>query len=150
VKYLGIDPGKSGGVALVGEDGLVEMFAVTPMIGKDYDVREMANILWRQDAGNTLVVLEKVHSMPGQGVASMFTFGEGYGLWQGMLAAIGLPFEKVSPRRWQKLVPKPTGVKGKEWKNALMAWAMQRWPDIPKHSGVCDAALMAEAMRRGL
>lgn len=47
-------------------------------------------------------VLEKVHSMPGQGVSSSFKFGVNYGNLQGLILALGIPFEEISPAKWTK------------------------------------------------
>ena len=48
--------------------------------------------------------LEKVHAMPGQGVTSMFTFGQNYGFLRGLLIARGIPFEEVQPNPWQDFI----------------------------------------------
>lgn len=46
--------------------------------------------------------LEKVHAMPGQGVTSMFTFGENFGFWKGFLAAHKVPYVLTTPQVWMK------------------------------------------------
>ena len=46
--------------------------------------------------------LEKVGAMPGQGVTSTFTFGEGFGFIQGVLMALGISFQLVPPQKWKK------------------------------------------------
>ena len=51
---------------------------------------------------NCNVFIEKVHSMPGQGVASMFNFGKGYGIWIGILAALKISKTLVTPQEWKK------------------------------------------------
>ena len=47
-------------------------------------------------------MIEAVHSMPKQGVASSFSFGRGLGIWEGILSAYSIPYVKVSPQRWKK------------------------------------------------
>ncbi len=47
------------------------------------------------------VVIEHVAARPGQGVASMFNFGFGYGVWIGMLTVLGLPTYRIAPRTWK-------------------------------------------------
>jgi len=101
----------------------------------------------RQDV---LAVLENVHSMPKQGVASSFCFGEGKGMWEGILAAFEIPTEMVSPQRWKKEM---MADQGKD-KSAARFKAMSLWPNLAdklklvKHDGRAEALLMAEYGRR--
>lgn len=97
-----------------------------------------------------LVFIERVHSMPKQGVASSFNFGMGYGLWQGIVAGLGWPMELVTPQQWMKVMM--TGqLKGKD---AGRGRAMELWPEAVeqfkrvKDNGRADAALLAEFGRR--
>lgn len=111
--YVGIDPGKEGALVRLAVEypGQAE-FLDTPIVRAAgskagvYDEVEMARglrQLSRVSAGfHVLVVIEKVHAMPGQGVTSMFTFGMGYGIWLGIIAALGLPHVRVDPRTWRK------------------------------------------------
>ena len=96
--YIGIDPGKNGGYALIcdnepdvhpwDDDGFV-----TWMVG----VRAVAK------ANNQRVVaaVEKVGAMPGQGVSSTFSFGQSYGFILGVLQALEIPYQTVPPRKWK-------------------------------------------------
>ena len=94
------------------------------------------------------VAIERVHSMPKQGVASSFKFGMGFGIWLGILAALRLPHELVTPQAWKKLMlagmPKE--------KDASRQRAMQLFPDVDlslkRHHGRADALLIAEWLRR--
>ena len=121
--FLGIDPGLTGAVALIQPDNSVR-FWDTPFVevevkGKKtkagnakvrslYDRAAMAAIVSAAslvgEGGLQSVVLEKVHSMPKQGVASSFQFGMGYGIWLGILAAKMIPHDLVDPRRWTGLL----------------------------------------------
>lgn len=93
------------------------------------------------------VVIEQVHAMPKQGVTSMFTFGEGYGKLLGVIECLGLPYIKVSPQTWKKVVLAGT----KKDKNAAIRYARGFYPDIeliPKgcrtaHNGIADAVCLA-------
>lgn len=109
--YTGIDPGQDGAVGSVFPDGVVEIVDVPLFVAKgkkSYDVGGMVTILRRladlarhsTGAGLT-VAIEKVHSMPKQGVASSFTFGKGYGIWLGILSALEIRHVLVTPQRWQ-------------------------------------------------
>ena len=101
----------------------------------------------RQDV---VVVLENVHSMPSQGVASSFSFGEGKGMWEGILGAFDIPFDLVSPQRWKKAI---MADQGKE-KSAARFKAAQLFPSLTsqlsrvKDDGRAEAILMAEYGRR--
>lgn len=113
--YIGIDPGLTGAVARV--TGEEVAFTDTPVIksGKgrtlygEIAMVEALRGMLRDGAGQTLpghplVVLELVHAMPKQGVSSSFSFGMGYGIWIGIIAALGLSHVRVDPRTWKKVV----------------------------------------------
>lgn len=55
------------------------------------------------------VVIEQVNAMPGQGVTSMFRFGETFGALQGITAGLGLPLHLIRPQEWQPAVRQPKG-----------------------------------------
>ncbi len=141
--FLGIDPGQSGGWAMLGEDGTPEiegygLFAEEPFIRSNYDPY-FKNIV--------LACLEKVHAMPGQGVSSMFKFGTNFGWWQGVMDALEIPYELITPQRWMKTVL-DSGDRKPEHR---MEFARRRWPDVSlkrkKDSGVVDALCLAEYAR---
>ncbi len=108
------------------------------------------SVLLGPTKGRTLVVLESVHAMPKQGVSSSFSFGQGLGMWQGIIAALGLPLEMPSPQRWKKAI---MADQGKE-KSAARYKAMQLFPSVAtqfarvKDDGRAEALLMAEYGRR--
>lgn len=72
----------------------------------------------------TVAYVEQVGSMPGQGVASMFSFGHAAGVIQGVLGAFRLPVKMVTPQAWKKRA----GLVGKN-KDASRTLAIQIWPD---------------------
>ena len=96
--WVGIDPGLSGAVALIPADG-------APIV-IDYpgDATLTSDALrsWLIDYDIALVAVESVHSMPGQGVRSVFTFGRSFGEWLGILAALGVSHTLVTPQEWQR------------------------------------------------
>lgn len=106
--YVGIDPGKDGAVSVITSAGEVFIHDTpTVDVGKGskraYDERAMADLVYRivDQHGPCVFALELVHSMPGQGVSSMFAMGEGFGLWKGVLAALRVPWTLVTPQRWK-------------------------------------------------
>jgi crossover junction endodeoxyribonuclease RuvC len=156
---IGIDPGLSGAVALVDEGKLrwVEDMPVVPTRykNKSRNVLNMGSLngLFRAAAiinGADCVSLEQISAMPGQGVTSMFRFGEVYGAIQALTAASYLPLHMVTPQKWKKHfgLNKAKGVS--------RAKASQLWPDkadlfkLVKHDGRAEAALIAEYLRQTL
>jgi len=95
--------------------------------------------------------IEKVHSMPQQGVASTFTFGTHYGFIRGILVALSIPFEEVTPQTWQGglEIPKKTKEEAKPaFKARLLAHAQRLFPKSNFSLKTADAALIAEYGRR--
>ncbi len=129
---LGIDPGKSGGIAWVSPDNAL----IYKMPETERDVWE----LLRSFAPNTRkAYLEKVHSMPNQGVSSTFKFGTSYGMLWGFLVALEVPFEFVTPQKWQKAM----GCLSKGDKNVTKRRAQELYPNERLTHATADAALIA-------
>jgi crossover junction endodeoxyribonuclease RuvC len=159
--YIGIDPGKSGAVALIeyqhGRKISVDA-TDTPILpaakGKKsiYDPAGMVRLLKRWSGPDTHVFIEQVHSMPGQGVSSTFDFGKGFGMWLGILAALQIPHTIMTPQRWKKAMLADMT----QDKNASRARAAQLFPEAAelfakvKDDGRAEALLMAEYGRRQL
>lgn len=137
--WIGIDPGKSGAIALITRDGQL----VTDWPGDAAGAAELL-LTWRLEYNVELVALERVGSMPGQGVKSMFSFGENFGTWQGILAALGIPYVMPRPQEWQKgLVIAGDG----DAKARSLAVARRLFPDAEldrkKDHGRADSLLLA-------
>jgi crossover junction endodeoxyribonuclease RuvC len=88
--------------------------------------------------------LEKVHSMPGQGVVSSFKFGMGYGGLRMALLAANIPFRDVQPQAWQRSLGCLTGGD----KNISKSMAQQLFPGMKITHAIADALLIAEWLRR--
>lgn len=104
-------------------------------------------------AKNCRCCLERAGAMPGQGVTSMFKFGENFGFIQGLLAAYSIPYELVTPQKWKKEF-QITGDK-----NSSISVCKRLFPDVSlrrtdrckkDHDGMAEALLMAEYARRKL
>lgn len=140
--YIGIDPGKSGGIAALYPDGQVHLTAKLSETEKD-----IAEVLKNFDSSFThwpSALLERVHAMPKQGVSSSFTFGRCYGFLRGLLIALEIPFDEVTPQAWQKSLRCMT--KGN--KNVSKQKAQQLFPKIKVTHAIADALLIAEYLRR--
>ena len=135
--YIGIDPGKNGGIGAIYSNG--ESYAVKcPETVQDM-VEELSDI---KNVHKAKLAIEKAHAFPGQGVTSMFTFGKGYGQWLGIIAAMGISYVEISPFKWQKHYgnfPKDK----KDRKNLLKHYAQQRFPDLKPTLVTADAILIA-------
>ena len=136
MRLLGIDPGKSGGIALVSE-GWAQAW---PMPDTERDVWD----IFEECDPVDLAYIEKVASSPQMGVTSAFTFGRSYGFLRGMLVGWRIPFEEVSPQKWQKAM----GCLTKGDKNVSKRKAQQLFPTLKITHATADALLIAEYCRR--
>jgi Holliday junction resolvasome RuvABC endonuclease subunit len=137
--FLGVDPGASGAFAVVTANGQCEGWIKSKETEHDVAtwLRERA---MRIRAG----LLEQVHSMPKQGVASSFKFGMSYGFCRGILVASGVAFETITPLKWQQAMRCCTGGD----KNVSKAAAQRLWPTEKITHANADALLIAELCRR--
>lgn len=96
--YIGLDPGKKGAMAIMGYSnttGERYMMKIIP-----FDPQEYIKTL-KQFNGAT-VCIEQVHSLPREGVKSVWSFGQTYGWLLGVLDAVGLSYQTVPPNLWKK------------------------------------------------
>lgn len=138
---LGIDPGASGAIGMLRyENGTLEGIGAMKL---DVTERDISDYFAYQDRP-LFAFIERVHSMPKQGVASSFKFGVSYGFLRGCLIAHEIPFEEVTPQKWQKFM----GCLSRGDKNVTKAKAQQLFPEIKITHAVADALLIAEYGRR--
>lgn len=137
---LGIDPGASGAISAVDGDGrFIESCRL--------DATESDIARWLRGIGTgSFAFIERVHSMPKQGVSSSFKFGQSYGFLRGLLAAREIPFEEVTPQKWQKEM----GCLSKGNKNVTKQRAGQLFPGMKWTHATADSVLIAEYGRRTL
>ena len=95
-------------------------------------------------AAPLFATIEAVHAFPKQGVSSTFKFGVNYGLLRGLMIAGAIPFEEVSPLKWQREM----ACLSKGDKNITKARAQQLFPGIKITHATADALLIAEYARR--
>lgn len=158
---IGIDPGVTGAISFFSNNG--ELLSVrdlpTMALGKKKQINAagLSDFLdytrnefnfkndWCDDKNclSQVAYLEKVNAMPGQGVSSMFNFGMGYGVIQGVLAAKNIPLHLVTPQKWKK----HHGLIGKD-KECARTLAIQKFPTaelhLTKHIGRADAILIGQ------
>ena len=130
--YLcGIDPGLTGALAVLADNGALVALHDTPVLTlrtsrgtrQEYDVPGLVALLAPYAGPQAHVVLEESQAMPGQGVRSMFTIGYGFGVWLGLLAVLQMSYTRVRPADWKR----PMGLLGKD-KEASRLRAMQLFP----------------------
>lgn len=92
--YIGIDPGQKGGIAVILEEGEIEVYP--------YSDETLHSVCHAHAFDDTRCCLEQVHSMPKQGVASTFKFGMSYGYIKGALEAWRIGYQEIPPQRWKK------------------------------------------------
>ena len=108
MRIIGIDPGLSGGIAVLDDLKIFDMFDMPIMSeGKknknQLNSAQLVNIIKKHIVlGKTFVIVEQVSAMPGQGVTSMFNFGQTFGSIKGICAALNLPIFYVRPSKWKK------------------------------------------------
>ncbi|HHG1728926.1 TPA: crossover junction endodeoxyribonuclease RuvC [Enterobacter cloacae] len=143
---LGIDPGCSGALVLVTEQGgYIDHLAMpTIKVGTKSRVNGAAVSAWLRQYGITHAYLEQVGAMPGQGTASMFTFGHAAGVAEGILQGLNIPYTLVTPQAWKK----SAGLIGSD-KDAARSRAIQLYPELraldakAKGQAIADALLIA-------
>jgi len=108
---IGIDPGISGSICFF-EDGVIkdviEMPTMTDgkknkkQVNGSQIFNEISERIKKIDKRNIKVVIEQVSAMPGQGVTSMFNFGQSFGILKGICSAMRLSMYFVRPAKWKK------------------------------------------------
>ena len=150
---IGIDPGISGAICFF-EDGQVKEILDMPVMAEGKKNKrqingpqiynEISSRINKFQKKDIIVVIEQVNAMPGQGVTSMFNFGQSFGVIKGICSALSLPIFLVRPAKWKKhfnLI--------KTNKDASRTKVIQTYPEISsklsrkKDSNKADAILIA-------
>ena len=141
--YIGIDPGKNGGIAIIDSDG-----AIAFPFSEERLLIELDGIAQEYEC---ICCLEHVHAMPKQGVSSTFNFGMNFGFIQGVLKAYSIPYELVTPQKWKKEFSCTSD------KNTSIEVCKRLFPNVnlkaterckKDHDGLAEALLIAEYGRR--
>jgi crossover junction endodeoxyribonuclease RuvC len=148
---VGIDPGLTGGLAILGEPGGRDC-RLQPMPDTGEVFKELE---FCKEMGPTHVYVEKAQSFPGQGIASAFNYGRHFGELLGILTALRIPHTLVSPRTWTKVIH--AGTKGADPKVRTLEAVRRLFPGVnlqgsanskKPHEGIVDALAIAEYGRR--
>jgi crossover junction endodeoxyribonuclease RuvC len=108
---IGIDPGISGSICFFEDGKIIDVFEMPTMTdGKKNKKQvngaqiynEISSKIMGIEKQNLRVIIEQVSAMPGQGVTSMFNFGQSFGILKGICSAMQLPMYFVRPAKWKK------------------------------------------------
>ena len=108
---IGIDPGISGSICFFQDGKIIDVVEMPTMIeGKKNKKQvngsqifnEISERIKKIDKKDIKVIIEQVSAMPGQGVTSMFNFGQSYGILKGICSTMQLPMYFVRPAKWKK------------------------------------------------
>ena len=109
MKIIGIDPGLSGAIAVLENNKVLSIFEMPVMAEGKKNKRQLNSAQLVKLLNDNIskneeisVVVEQVNAMPGQGVTSMFNFGQSFGILKGICSAMQLPMYFVRPAKWKK------------------------------------------------
>ena len=161
MRFVGVDNGSDGGIAVLDDSGRVDACLPMPVvdIGKTRTRRVVdlptVRALLEPLGRDVRVVVELAQPYPGEGAVQSFQYGRGFGAILGLLVGLGLPHEVVDPKVWQRAVL--AGTEGGDTKvrallRAQREWPRQVWTATPRarvaHPGMVDAACIALYARR--
>lgn len=152
-RILGCDPGLTGAVALYDDDldALIVRDAPTVQVSvgrskarKVYQDAEYARII--RELAPDVVAIEQVNGIKGQSASASFSFGAGYGLLRGIVAALGLPVHFIPPQTWRARLRVPSGKDGSRLRAGQLFPRYANLFVLVKYDGRADAALITKAL----
>ena len=108
---IGIDPGISGSICFFEDGKIIDVIEMPTMTDGKKNKRqvngsqiynEISKRINKTEKQNIRVIIEQVSAMPGQGVTSMFNFGQSFGILKGICSAMQLPMYFIRPAKWKK------------------------------------------------
>ena len=108
---IGIDPGISGSICFLQNGRIIDVIEMPTMtdgkrnkkqVNGSQIFNEISERIKKLDKNDIRVIIEQVSAMPGQGVTSMFNFGQSFGILKGICSAMQLPMYFVRPAKWKK------------------------------------------------
>jgi len=135
MKIIGIDPGLSGAIAVLEDNKVLGIYDMPVMADgkkskKQLNSAQLVSIIKQNVSNNDelAIVVEQVNAMPGQGVTSMFNFGQTFGAIKGVCAALELPIFFVRPTKWKKYFELLNSSK-----DASRTKAIEMYPSLSNH-----------------
>ena len=148
--WIGVDPGAKGGYAVISKSETGQAVFAYPW-DDTFFAMEMANLIQFKEHG-IVAAVEKVGAVHGNGIVSMFNFGKNAGYIEGVLSALGIPYQLVPPAKWKK----EFSLIGKD-KQASIITCRKLFPELDlkrtercraDSDGKAEATLLAEYARR--
>ena len=108
---IGIDPGISGSICFFKDGKILDVIEMPTMtegkknkkqVNGSQIYNEILKRVNKLEISDIRVIVEQVSAMPGQGVTSMFNFGQSFGILKGICSAMQLPIYFVRPAKWKK------------------------------------------------
>lgn len=163
--YAGIDPGLTGGITLIFQDGKIWAWRMPTIISErkvggkkrkrsNIDLENLREIMFEVKSAGAHVGLENVNAMPGQGSTSMFNFGRTRGILEGMLSAFEISYELITPQKWSMMLHTDYGhIEGTKDRSQaagvdIFGESIPRLKSGRIHDGILDAGLIAMFMKR--
>lgn len=148
-RYIGVDPGVSGGVAIISARGVLSVHdmptrkvMVARQSRREVDAHALAELL-RPLADGALAIVERQSARPGQGVTSMFGLGRSLGVVLGTMAGLGIPVRMVAASAWKPALGVPADKRlVRARASELLPAGAGEWRRKKDH-GRAEAALLA-------
>lgn len=142
---LGADPGKKGAIALLGDDDVLLAVEDMPDPNGGALTAALLSLIGEHEPYlPTIAWLEQAQPMPKQGLVTTFLYGRNFGALEAVPAALGIPFNLVTPAVWKKAFPGVTADKNTSREAAIRQWPMHAdLFRLKKHDGRAEAALIA-------
>ena len=139
-RYIGIDPGKSGGITVIdGQDGTMETVKCPE---RTIDMAIMFHSFVGDEPNKVKLLMEKVWARPNNAVRSAFTYGVNYGQWLGIAAAAEIPMYTVIPSKWMTSIGCKKGMEYAERKKWLKAKAQKLYTNTRVTLNTADSILI--------
>ena len=146
-KFIGIDPGKSGGICVIWEENDKQLIEAKKCPSTVHDMSLMFALIVQETPPYIIrVMIEKVWARPHDGRASVFKFAENYGQWEGIVASPDIELNYVTPQVWMNAVECPKKLSKTDRKNFLKSLARYKYPKLEKKIilSTADALLIAD------
>ena len=146
-KYIGIDPGKSGGIIVIDDNGDSNAYKCPEKI---FDMATLFKIaIGDTPPDNVRLLMERVWARPSNATRAAFTYGVNYGQWLGIAASHEIKMYTTLPNNWIKWIGCPKALAVKERKHWLRDKAKELYPNIKKVTlATADAILIGHYARK--
>ena len=140
-KFIGIDPGKSGGITLISDKGMWSVKC--PKEPSDMAIF-LGNFIGDTAPYNVGILIERVWARPTNGSRHAFAYGFNYGLWYGIIARKDIELHTILPNKWIQYFNCPKGIEYNERKKWLKGKAQELYPEIKRVTlATADSILIA-------